>query len=62
MTADILYTGGDIVTVDDEGSIEAGKHADPVILDRNPLTVDPTDIKDISVLETIKEGQIIYSA
>jgi predicted amidohydrolase YtcJ len=31
-----------------------------VILDRNPMTVDPDAIKDIRVLETIKEGRTIY--
>jgi predicted amidohydrolase YtcJ len=39
-----------------------GKLADFVILDRNPLTVDPMKIKDIKVVETIKEGKTIYVA
>ena len=41
-------------------TVEVGKLADLVILERNPLTVDPATIKDIAVLETIKEGRTIY--
>lgn len=43
-----------------KGTLEVGKLADLVILERNPLTVDPTTIKDIAVLETIKEGRTIF--
>lgn len=43
-----------------KGTLEKGKLADLVILDKNPLKVNPADIKDIEVLETIKEGQSIY--
>ena len=45
-----------------KGSLEPGKLADLVILDKNPLTVDKTSIKDIKVVETIKEGHTIYHA
>ena len=47
---------------DKKGSIESGKLADLVILDKNPLTVDPQDIENIKVVETIKEGNTIFKA
>lgn len=47
---------------DMKGSITEGKLADLVILDENPLDVDKMAIKDIQVLETIKEGTTIYKA
>jgi predicted amidohydrolase YtcJ len=45
-----------------KGTIATGKLADLVILDMNPLKVDPMTIKDIRVTETIKEGKSIYKA
>ncbi|WP_027639613.1 amidohydrolase [Clostridium cadaveris] len=47
---------------DKKGSIKEGKLADLVILDKNPLKVDPMTIKDIKVVETIKEGKTLYRA
>jgi predicted amidohydrolase YtcJ len=43
-----------------KGTLEAGKLADLVILDKNPLKVEPTTIKKILVLETIKEGKTVF--
>ena len=43
-----------------KGSLKAGKLADLVILEQNPLKVDIMKIKDIKVAETIKEGKQIY--
>ncbi|GAB3250153.1 amidohydrolase [Larkinella harenae] len=43
-----------------KGSIEKGKLADLVVLSDDPLTIDPLKIKDIVVLETIKEGKTVF--
>lgn len=43
-----------------KGSIKKGKLADFVILDRNPMDVELDEIKDIEVVETIKEGVSVF--
>jgi predicted amidohydrolase YtcJ len=43
-----------------KGTLEKGKLADLVILDANPLKVNVNDIKDITVVTTIKEGTTVY--
>lgn len=43
-----------------KGSIEVGKLADFVVLDRNPLDGDPLKIAEIKAIETIKEGKTVY--
>ena len=45
---------------DQKGTLTAGKLADMVILDKNPLKVDPLTLKDIKVNQTIKEGKPIF--
>ena len=44
----------------EKGSIRPGKHADFVILDQNPMETLTEDIRRIQVLETIKDGKVIY--
>ncbi len=43
-----------------KGSLEAGKRADLVILSANPLRIDPQDLSDLKVLETIVEGATVF--
>lgn len=57
MTIDAAYQ---YFEEDSKGSITEGKIADLVVLDDNPLTIDPKSIKDIQVLQTIKDGVVIY--
>lgn len=44
------------------GSLETGKFADLVILDRDPRLVDPEAIRDVRVLETWFNGRKVYQA
>jgi predicted amidohydrolase YtcJ len=42
------------------GSIEVGKYADLVVLEEDPMTVDPNRLSQIAVRETWVEGQRRY--
>ncbi len=44
------------------GSLERGKFADLIILDRDPLSVAPQDIANVKVLQTMVGGRIVYQA
>ena len=44
-----------------KGTLESGKLADIVILDRNLLAISPSEILRTNVLYTILGGRIIYS-
>ncbi len=42
------------------GSLEAGKFADFIILDRNPLTIPAEDIANVQVLQTVVGGKLVF--
>lgn len=57
------YTLGSAYGVSREeelGTLEAGKLADVIIVDRNLFTVSPHEIRDAKVEMTIMDGKIIY--
>jgi predicted amidohydrolase YtcJ len=45
---------------DEKGSIEAGKFADFIILDKDIMKVDASEIPEIKVLETYVNGEKVY--
>lgn len=44
-----------------KGTLEPGKLADLVILEANPLKVPPRAIRDLKVVQTIKEGRVVWT-
>ena len=44
----------------EKGSLSPGKKADLVILDRNPLSCPAEELKNLQVLETVKDGETVY--
>jgi predicted amidohydrolase YtcJ len=44
------------------GSLEVGKFADLIVLDRNPLQIPAEDIANIKVLETVIGGNVVHDA
>ena len=45
---------------DEKGSITVGKRADFVILEQNPLLVDPQELEDIAIVETFSRGASVF--
>jgi predicted amidohydrolase YtcJ len=48
--------------LDKIGSIEPGKQADLVLVDRDVLTVSPDELRNTKVLWTIEAGRMVYEA
>ena len=47
---------------DTTGSLEVGKFADLIVLDRNPLKVPGEEIANTQVLETVVGGNLVYES
>ena len=56
-TVNNAYAAGE---EDRKGTIEVGKLADLAVLERNPLEVDPIELKDVKVDYTVVGGTIVY--
>ena len=48
--------------LDEQGSLEVGKSADLIVLDRNLFDIPVTEIGQTTVLATIFEGRVVYQA
>ena len=57
-----IFPAWQIRMEDKIGSLEVGKYADVVILDRNLFDVDPDDIASVKVLATMMDGEFTYRA
>ncbi len=44
-----------------KGTLEAGKQADFIIVDRDPLEIPKETLRDVQILSTYKRGECIYS-
>ena len=47
---------------DIKGTLEEGKYADFIILDRDPLEIPKEDIRNAHILATYKEGECVYES
>ena len=45
---------------DNLGTLEAGKYADLVVLDRDYLEIEVDDVRNIGVVMTMVSGEIVY--
>jgi predicted amidohydrolase YtcJ len=59
------YTLGGAISngiADQRGSLAVGKYADLVIMSDNLFTIEPSAIRDVRVVTTYFEGQLIYQS
>jgi len=59
MTLDSAYLMDQETTV---GSIEAGKRADMIVLDRNPFEIPAEEISELKVLFTVFDGEVVFDS
>ncbi|MGI9329293.1 MAG: amidohydrolase [Gammaproteobacteria bacterium] len=59
---EIMTINGAKATMSEDkvGSIEVGKFADMIILDRNLLEIPITDVSETKVLTTVMNGEVVY--
>ncbi len=61
LKATTIWSAYQLFEEDSKGSIEVGKLADFVVLTDNPLLIDPMRLREIDVVQTIKEDKSIYT-
>ncbi|WP_193105924.1 amidohydrolase [Brachybacterium sp. FME24] len=59
VTSEAAYQYGE---EDSKGLIREGMRADLVVLSADPLATAPQDLRDIEVLTTIKDGEVVFEA
>lgn len=60
LKANTVYAAWQYGEEKEKGTIEEGKRADLILLDKNPLECPVDEIKHIQVLTTIKDGTVVY--
>ncbi|MGO2559300.1 amidohydrolase family protein [Brachybacterium sp.] len=59
VTCEAAYQYGE---EDSKGQLREGMRSDLVILSADPLATPPQDLREIEVLETIKDGELVFRA